>query len=75
MAQAEEDKRIMDATARVEYGKRNHHGHYIGENLGTFQKHLYRYLLDYTENKGRVDVLANKENGTSINDDNLSRKR
>ena len=28
-----------------------------------FQRHLYRYLLDYTKEKARLEVLANKEPG------------
>ena len=34
---------------------------YIEENFGVFQRHLYRYFLDYTKEKARLEVLANKE--------------
>ena len=36
---------------------------YVADNLGTFQRHLYHYLLDFTKEKGRNDVLANKGTG------------
>ena len=34
---------------------------YVEENFETFQKFLYRYLLDYTKDQARVNILAGKE--------------
>ena len=33
------------------------------QNLEVFQKYLYRYLLDFTKEKARMDILANKKAG------------
>ena len=33
------------------------------ENIEVFQKHLYSYLLNYTKDKARTDVLSGKEVG------------
>ena len=57
------EKRIMDGTAKDEYKKSSMPDDYILENLEVFQKHLYKYLLDYTKDKARSDVLAGKEKG------------
>ena len=57
------EKRIMDGTAKEEFKKVSGHDAYVLDNLKIFQKHLYKYLLDYTKDKARSDVLAGKEKG------------
>ena len=64
-------KRIPISGGKAEYGKLEPAGYaqhalfdlYIFDNFDAFQGHLYRYLLDYTKDKARMDVLANKEGG------------
>ena len=36
---------------------------YIEKNFELFAKHLCRYLLDYTNDQVRIEVMANKEVG------------
>ena len=36
---------------------------YVEEYFETFQKFLYRYLLEYTKDQARVNILAGKEAG------------
>ena len=43
------EKRLLDGTAQEEYKKVGDHDVYILDNFETFQKHLYKYLLDYTK--------------------------
>ena len=57
------EKRIMDGMAKEEFKKVPGHDAYVLDNLEIFQKHLYKYLLDYTKDKARSDVLAGKEKG------------
>ena len=42
----------------MEYKKSGQYDVYSYENFENFQKQLYRYLLDYTKNKTRTEVLA-----------------
>ena len=52
--------------AKLEYlasAEGNGADQYIEDNVEIFQKHLYRYLLDYTNEKARAEVLANKDPG------------
>ena len=53
----------MIGTAREEYRKTKEHDQYVLENINVFQKHLYSYLLNYTTDKARTDVLSGKEVG------------
>ena len=60
------EKRIPSGDAKAEYDKVIRtplFDQYVPDNLGTFQRHLYRYLLHFTKEKARSDVLANKEAG------------
>ena len=61
------EKRLSDGQAKADYiAYAAAHGaedKYVEENFGLFQRHLYRYLLDYTKEKARLEVLANKEPG------------
>ena len=56
------EKRIPSGDAKAEYDKvirTPFFNQYVADNLGTFQRHLYRYILDFTKEKARSDVLAN----------------
>ena len=57
------EKRILDGQAKAEYEKVTNADEYVLSNFENFQKHLYRYLLDFTKDKARTDVLVNKESG------------
>ena len=36
---------------------------YVSEYQDAFQKHLYRYFLDFSKEKARTDIPANKDLG------------
>ena len=57
------EKRIVNGMAKSEFDKNPQYDNYISDNFEVFQKHFYRYLMDYTKDKARMDVLANKEGG------------
>ena len=55
------EKTILDGKAREEYQKIKEHDQYVLENIEVFQKHLCSYLVNYTKDKARTDVLSEKE--------------
>ena len=60
------EKRIPISGGKAEYEKLKGSAlfdPYILEYFDVFQRHLYKYLLDCTKDKARIDVLANKEGG------------
>ena len=62
------EKRVPAGSAKAEYDKLEQTSSqlfdkYVSENLDVFQSHLYRHLLDFTKDKARTDILANKEVG------------
>ena len=57
---------MLDGHAKADFLAYSHaHGsdEYIEKNFDLFSKHLCRYLLDFTKDKARVEILANKDGG------------
>ena len=52
-----------EASAGVLWNKKGLHVVARELHFEVFQKHLYRYLLDYTKEKARIDGRSNKEDG------------
>ena len=63
LAQSRREKPILEGTAREEHLKTNEPDPYILANLEISQQHLYVYLLDYTKDQARAEVLSGKETG------------
>ena len=57
-------RRLLDGQAKADflaYSQANGSDQHIEKNSDLFSKHIYRYLLDFTKDKARVLVVANKE--------------
>ena len=55
------EKRIINGMAKSEFDKSPQYDKYISDNFEIFQKHFYRYVMDFTKDKARTDVMAGKE--------------
>ena len=63
---AKRDNRVLDGQAEANflaYSKNHGPDEYIEKNFDLFSKHLCSYLVDFTKDKARVEVLANNEGG------------
>ena len=49
-------KRIINGMAKSEFDKSQQYDEYISDNFEIFQKHFYRYFMDFTKDKARKDL-------------------
>ena len=52
------EKRIINGMAKSEFDKRPQYDKYISDNFEIFQKHLYRYPMNFTKGEARTEVMA-----------------
>ena len=57
------EKRIVKGLAKSYLDKSPQYDKYISDSFEIFQKHFCRYLMDFTKDKARTDVMAGKEQG------------
>ena len=61
------EKRLVDGHAKDDYLAHSvahkSEDEYIEKHFAVFQTHLYRCLLDHTNDQARVNILAGKETG------------
>ena len=58
---AKRDKRLIDGQAKEDdlaHAQAHGQDKYVEEQIETFQRFLYRFLVDYTKEQARMNILA-----------------